>query len=372
MKVIILAAGQGSRMNQLTDALPKCLLQFGENTILTKLRKQLHEVGITEIHIVVGHLKEKIFEEVKKFPIPNENIVFIENDNYKIDTNIHSLSLALLNDDSPFYLFEGDIVFDDQAIYEIVNNKWLNKSVWFTKGGFKEGMYGGILNSDDENKISDIKIVAEYSDTLAKYEKLIGVMRVNETEVVKFKNKLINKSKESFKSYYLNAWFENLNELPCYSASLKDFKTFSFNTKNEYKDAIDKFYINLPFTLVDVADLNCIEEFDSDRVAWLRKKILSEGVWTEPLKIERKHHLILDGHHRFEVAKLLHLKNVPCEIYDYDDVPTWSLRPEIKISKKEVARKALSGDTYPYKTVKHQFYSLSKCSIKLDKLKENL
>ena len=108
MRAIILAAGQGSRMNQLTSSLPKCLLQFGENTILTKLRKQLHEVGIKEIHIVVGYLKEKIYDEVKKFPIPNEKIVFIENNEYKIDTNIHSLSLALSEDESPFYLFEGD------------------------------------------------------------------------------------------------------------------------------------------------------------------------------------------------------------------------------------------------------------------------
>ena len=372
MRVIILAAGQGSRMNQLTNALPKCLLQFGENTILTKLRKQLHEVGITDIQIVVGHLKEKIFDEVKKFPIPNENIVFIENDNYKIDTNIHSLSLALLNDESSFYLFEGDIVFDDQAIYEIVNKKWLNKSIWFTKGDFTEGMYGGILNSDSENKILDIKIVEDYSDSYSKYKKLIGVMRVNETEVLNFKNKLANKSKESFKSYYLNAWFENLNELPCYSASLEGYKTFSFNTKNEYEDAIKKFYTHLPFQLVNVAYLNRIEEFDPDRVTWLKEKIISEGVWTQPLKIEKKHHLILDGHHRFEVAKLLGLKNVPCEIYDYDDVPTWSLRSEIKISKEEVARKAISGDIYPYKTVKHQFYSLSKCSVKLDDLREDL
>lgn len=371
MRAIVLAAGQGSRMNQLTQELPKCLLQFGENTILTKLRKQLHEVGITDIQIVVGYKKEKIFDEIKNFPIPNEKITFIENKNYLIDTNIHSLSLALLNDESPFYLFEGDIVFDDQAIYEIVSDKWFNKSIWFTSGDFKKGMYGGILCSDNENKISDIKIVKDYNESFSEYEKLIGVMRVNETEVKRFKDKLINKSKDSFKSYYLNAWFENLDELPCYSASLKDYKTFSFNTKNEYENAIDKFYINLPYEFVKVSKLKCIEEFDPNRVDWLKDKIVQDGIWTEPLKIEMKHHLILDGHHRFEVAKLLGLTQLPCEIYDYDNVPTWSLRSEIEISKEEVARKALIGDIYPYKTVKHQFYSLSKCSIKLGKLKEN-
>jgi len=372
MRVIILAAGQGSRMNQLTNSLPKCLLQFGENTILTKLRKQLHEVGIKEIHIVVGYLKEKIYDEVKKFPIPNEKIVFIENNEYKIDTNIHSLSLALSEDESPFYLFEGDIVFDDQAIYEIVSNKWLNKSIWFTKGKFEAGMYGGILSSDNENKITDIKIVKDYSDNLSEYDKLIGVMKVGKREALKFKKMLLKKSKESFKSYYLNAWFENLNELPCFSASLKNFKTFSFNTQHEYEDALEKYYINMPYELVKVSDLYCIEKFDEDRVIWLKEKIFSDGVWTQPLKIEHKHHLILDGHHRFEVAKILGLKYLPCELYDYDDVPTWSLRPEIKISKEEVIKKSLNGDTYPYKTVKHQFYSLSKCSIELGELKEDL
>ena len=70
MKAIILVAGQGTRMAPLTNEVPKCLLQFGEDTILTKLRKQLHEVGITDVHIVVGWLKEKIVEEIDRFPIP--------------------------------------------------------------------------------------------------------------------------------------------------------------------------------------------------------------------------------------------------------------------------------------------------------------
>ena len=148
-------------------------------------------------------------------------------------------------------------------------------------------MYGGILYSDNDKKISDIKIVKEYTNDFSKYEKLIGVMRVSETEVVNFKNKLNEKSKESYKSYYLNAWFENLNELPCYSVSLKNYKTFSFNTKKEYEDAINKFYINVPYELVKVSDLNRIEDFDQDRVKWLKEKIVLDDVWTQPLKIEK-------------------------------------------------------------------------------------
>ena len=63
---------------------------------------------------------------------------------------------------------------------------------------------------------------------------------------------------------------------------------------------------------VNVDQLKHIEDFGRKRVDWLKNKILSEGIWTVPLKIEKKNFLVMDGQHRMEVAKLLNLKCVPC------------------------------------------------------------
>ena len=56
---LVLAAGFGSRFVPLTYECPKGLLEvFGEKMIERQI-KQLHEVGIYDITIVVGYLKEK-------------------------------------------------------------------------------------------------------------------------------------------------------------------------------------------------------------------------------------------------------------------------------------------------------------------------
>ena len=58
----------------------------------------------------------------------------VENDNYKKDTNILSLCLAIKNSISPFYLFEADCIFEDKCFDFIFDNSFKNKSVWFSKG----------------------------------------------------------------------------------------------------------------------------------------------------------------------------------------------------------------------------------------------
>ena len=102
-----------------------------------------------------------------------------------------------------------------------------------------------------------------------------------------------------------------------------------------------------------------IEKFDEDRVIWLKEKIFSDGVWTQPLKIEHKHHLILDGHHRYAVAKRLDLARVPAVCIDYlkDDTvepELWPASSLDSITKQDVIDMALSAKLFPPKTTRHR------------------
>ena len=58
MKAIILAAGRGSRMKNLTDERPKCLVELRGKTLLDWQLEALREAGITEIAIVTGYKRE--------------------------------------------------------------------------------------------------------------------------------------------------------------------------------------------------------------------------------------------------------------------------------------------------------------------------
>lgn len=66
---LIIAAGFGSRFVPLTFETPKGLLEvFGERMIERQIR-QLHEVGITDITIAVGYLKEKFEYLIDKYQV---------------------------------------------------------------------------------------------------------------------------------------------------------------------------------------------------------------------------------------------------------------------------------------------------------------
>ena len=108
-------------------------------------------------------------------------------------------------------------------------------------------------------------------------------------------------------------------------------------------------------TFVDVADLCAIEGHGPKRVLWLKDKIEAEGVWTVPLKVERSRYLVMDGHHRFEVAKAMGLARVPAELFTYDEVEVWTLRPKIEVTGEIILRNHDESVIFPYKTAKHGF-----------------
>ena len=123
--------------------------------------------------------------------------------------------------------------------------------------------------------------------------------------------------------------------------------------------------------LVKLELLSPIEGHSKIRVENMKNKMIALGLWISPICIEAEHWLILDGHHRFNVAKQLGYKYVPSELFYYKDrgLTVWSLRKEYNVNKELVIRKALNRDIYPYKTAKHKFpYHVDKCMLPLSEL----
>ena len=58
MKTIILAAGRGSRMKNMTDDRPKCLVELHGKSLLEWQLEALRGAGISEIAIVTGYKRE--------------------------------------------------------------------------------------------------------------------------------------------------------------------------------------------------------------------------------------------------------------------------------------------------------------------------
>jgi len=86
---IILAAGYGMRMVPINTETPKGLLVIKSEVLIERIIRQLYEVGITEIYIVVGFMKEQY-----EYLIDEYGVNLIVNNEYSSKNNLHSLFLA--------------------------------------------------------------------------------------------------------------------------------------------------------------------------------------------------------------------------------------------------------------------------------------
>ncbi len=86
---VILAAGYGMRMVPINVEVPKGLLEIKGEPLIERLICQLQEVGITDIDVIVGFMKEQYEYLIDKY---NVNLVF--NKEYVSKNNLHSLKCA--------------------------------------------------------------------------------------------------------------------------------------------------------------------------------------------------------------------------------------------------------------------------------------
>ena len=63
MKAIILAAGLGSRMKNLTENHPKCLVKVKGRTLLNWQLDALGTAGISQIGVVTGYRRESLADQ---------------------------------------------------------------------------------------------------------------------------------------------------------------------------------------------------------------------------------------------------------------------------------------------------------------------
>lgn len=88
-RAIILAAGFGMRMIPINTEIPKGLLEVNGELLIERIIKQLHEVGIQDIYIIVGFMKEKY-----EYLIDEYGVELVVNPDYASKNNLHSMKLV--------------------------------------------------------------------------------------------------------------------------------------------------------------------------------------------------------------------------------------------------------------------------------------
>jgi hypothetical protein len=110
--------------------------------------------------------------------------------------------------------------------------------------------------------------------------------------------------------------------------------------------------------LIPVEVLKPHEQVIQKKVTQLEKMTMRWNAYTKPLLVDGATGTILDGHHRFEIAKRLGLQCVPCVVVDYleDDsiaLMLWPNSDREVITKQDVIDAGMSGDLMSPKTSRH-------------------
>ncbi|MCM1495274.1 MAG: aminotransferase class I/II-fold pyridoxal phosphate-dependent enzyme [Bacteroides sp.] len=123
MQAIILAAGMGKRLKELTEHNTKCMIRVNGETLIERMLRQLDALALERIVIVVGYKQKILKEYIQELPTKTP-IIYVENKIYDKTNNIYSLYLAkdyLLEKDT--LLLESDLIFEDAVLEELMNDK---------------------------------------------------------------------------------------------------------------------------------------------------------------------------------------------------------------------------------------------------------
>lgn len=146
MRAILLAAGMGTRLRPLTITTPKSLVKVNGYPMIERQIEFLNEIGVDEIIVVTGYLKEK-FEYLKE----KYGVKLIHNDKFDIYNNIYTMYLVRE------YLGDSYVIDSDVYIHKNFLERDIEKSTYFSgyKIGFKNEWK---LVFNENNRVNDIVV----------------------------------------------------------------------------------------------------------------------------------------------------------------------------------------------------------------------
>ena len=177
MQAIILAAGMGKRLKELTKDSTKCMIKVNGVTLIERMLSQLDKLNLSGIIIVVGYKAEELISFISNLAVQTP-IIFVTNDIYYKTNNIFSLYLAknyLLKEDT--LLLESDLIFTDAVLQKIINDQYPSLAL---VAKYESWMDGTVVTLDEDNNITSFigKTQYDYND-INQYYKTVNIYKFN-------------------------------------------------------------------------------------------------------------------------------------------------------------------------------------------------
>ncbi|OCA88320.1 aminotransferase [Bacillus sp. FJAT-27225] len=175
MQSIILAAGMGKRLKELTNNNTKSMVKVNGITMIERMLRQLDKLNLERIIVVAGFKGQVLIDYISTLRIKTP-IEYVTNEIFNKTNNIYSLYLAkdyLLKDDT--ILLESDLIFEDEVLNKIVKDPYPSLAL---VAKYESWMDGTVVTLDEENNIKSFlgKKDFRYED-IQKYYKTVNIYK---------------------------------------------------------------------------------------------------------------------------------------------------------------------------------------------------
>ena len=200
MKAVILAAGMGTRIRPLSNEIPKAFIEIDGAPLIIRSLENLKSVGIKEVIIVIGYMKE-YFKKTLGKQYKDMNIVYSLNNNYNKTGSMYSLSQTEGVIDDDILLLESDLLYEKKALDVLVNSAELNEILVAPISGSGDEVFIIVNESGDLMNLG--KNISEKNNAIGE---LVGISKLS----LDFLLKLYEKAREDYENNENNYHYEEV------------------------------------------------------------------------------------------------------------------------------------------------------------------
>ncbi len=175
MQAIILAAGMGKRLKELTSEATKCMVKVNGVAMIDRMMGHLDKLGLSRIVVVVGYEGQKLMDYIDALGVSTP-VVYVDNNIYNKTNNIYSLYLAkdyLVQEDT--ILLESDLVFEEAVLHRLINHPYPSL-VLVDK--FESWMDGTVVTLDEQDNIKSFVAKREFDfNRIDEYYKTVNIYK---------------------------------------------------------------------------------------------------------------------------------------------------------------------------------------------------
>ena len=212
---IILAAGLGMRMVPINHSLPKALIEVKGERLIERLINQLHEVGVFDITVVVGFMKDSF-----EYLIDTYDVSLVYNPDYSIKNNYYSLK-RVADRIHNSYIIPADIWFENNPFSKTELYSWYMVSNEKYRGSYIRSNRKRELVKTSSREIGD---------------RMVGVSYLVEPEACTVRNRLNSANEEEHNNDYWEDCLYNHDRMIVHAKIIDKNSVVEINTFEQLRE----------------------------------------------------------------------------------------------------------------------------------------